>query len=108
MARKYSNIWDASYPFWCAQYKLIPPKTYVDDPWTDTKGFGPWKDCAILQYSSKGRLTGYDGDLDLDKAYIKYVDQRCIKKLHKLLVKERFSPPYVELKQITLDKIKDI
>ena len=70
VARKYSNIWDASYPFWCAQYKLIPPKTYVDDPWTDTKGFGPWKDCAILQYSSKGRLAGYDGNLDLDKAYI--------------------------------------
>ncbi len=39
---------------------------------------------------------------------IQIVDQRCIKKLHKLLVKERFSPPYVELKQITLDKIKDI
>lgn len=59
-----------NYPLWCAQYKLIPPKTYVDNPWTDNKGFGAWNDCTILQYSSKGRLNGYNANLDLDKAYI--------------------------------------
>ena len=70
VCRQFKNVWDASYPLWCAQYKLFAPTTYVEDPWTDTKGFGPWKDCVILQYSSKGRLAGYDSNLDLDKAYI--------------------------------------
>ncbi len=39
---------------------------------------------------------------------IQILDSKCIKKLHKLLVKERFSPPYVELKQTELENIKDI
>jgi lysozyme len=68
VCRQYS--WDASYPLWCAQYKNQNPTGYQDNPWTDSKGFGAWKDCAILQYSSKGQLPGYYGNLDLDKAYI--------------------------------------
>lgn len=70
VARQYKNIWDPSFPFWCAQYKKKAPTVYVDDPWTDVYGFGPWTDCKILQYSSDGRLPGYPKDLDLDKAYI--------------------------------------
>lgn len=71
VARQYSKIWDASFPFWCAQYKKSDvPTTYVDNPWTDDKGFGPWSSCAILQYSSKGSLPGFNGRIDLDKAYI--------------------------------------
>lgn len=62
--------WDPEYPLWCAQYKNQQPTGYQDDPWTDKKGFGAWKDCMILQYSSKGHLPGYIGNLDLDKAYI--------------------------------------
>ena len=62
--------WDASFPLWCAQYKNQQPTSYQSNPWTDTKGFGAWSDCAILQYSSKGRLEGYNHNLDLDKAYI--------------------------------------
>ena len=62
--------WDSKYPLWCAQYANYDPTGYKDRPWTDTKGFGEWKDCIILQYSSKGRLPGYSGNLDLDKAYI--------------------------------------
>ena len=69
VARQFPWTEGKNYPLWCAQYKLIPPKTYVDNPWTDSKGFGAWKDCKILQYSSKGRLNGYDANLDLDKAY---------------------------------------
>lgn len=68
VCRQYA--WDSSYPLWCAQYKNQQPTGYQDDPWTDSKGFGAWKDCVILQYSSKGRLYGYDKNLDLDKAYI--------------------------------------
>ena len=68
VCRQYS--WDSSYPLWCAQYKNQQPIGYQEDPWTDSKGFGAWKDCIILQYSSKGQLPGYYGNLDLDKAYI--------------------------------------
>ena len=68
VCRQYS--WDSSYPLWCAQYKNQQPTGYQDIPWTDSKGFGAWKDCIILQYSSKGHLNGYPGNLDLDKAYI--------------------------------------
>jgi lysozyme len=62
--------WDASFPLWCAQYKNQQPTSYQSNPWTDTKGFGAWAECAIFQYSSKGRLEGYNHNLDLDKAYI--------------------------------------
>ena len=58
------------YPFWCAQYKMLAPTTYVDNPWTDDKGWGAWSGCAILQYSSRGRLSGYNKNLDLDKCYL--------------------------------------
>ena len=68
VCRQYS--WDATYPLWCAQYKNQTPTGYQDNPWTDNKGFGAWQSCQILQYSSKGQLAGYQGYLDLNKAYI--------------------------------------
>lgn len=68
VCRQYS--WRSDYPLWCAQYKNQQPTGYQEDPWTDKKGFGNWQNCAILQYSSKGQLPGYQGNLDLDKAYI--------------------------------------
>lgn len=70
VCRQYKNVWDASFPLWCAQYGDSTPTGYRENPWTDSKGFGPWKDCVILQYSSKGQLHGYSKNLDLDKAYI--------------------------------------
>ena len=68
VCRQYN--WDASFPLWCAQYKSFAETGYQENPWTDSKGFGPWAGCEILQYSSKGKLKGYSGNLDLDKAYI--------------------------------------
>lgn len=62
--------WDPSFPLWCAQYKSMAQTGYQEHPWTDSKGFGAWSGCEILQYSSKGKLKGYSGNLDLDKAYI--------------------------------------
>ena len=70
MCRQYSRQWDASYPLWCAQYANDKETGYQDNPWTDTKGFGAWDSPLIYQYSSKGQLDGYSGNLDLDKAYI--------------------------------------
>ena len=70
VCRQYKTLWNPSYPLWCAQYKNQQPTSYQSNPWTDAKGFGAWSECAILQYSSKGRLDGYNHNLDLDKAYI--------------------------------------
>lgn len=50
---------------WVAQYADDHPTGYQDAPWNEgTYG------CAIRQYSSHGRLDGYSGFLDLDKAYM--------------------------------------
>lgn len=62
--------WDPMYPLWAAQYANYNKTGYKQNPWTDDKGYGPWTAPAIFQYSSKGRLNGYNDDLDLDIAYI--------------------------------------
>ena len=62
--------WDASFPLWCAQYRNQQPSGYQAQPWTDAKGFGAWQPPKIFQYSSKGQLDGYSGNLDLDIAYM--------------------------------------
>lgn len=62
--------WDASFPLWCAQYKNQQPSGYQAQPWTDNKGFGAWQLPKIFQYSSRGQLDGYSGNLDLDIAYM--------------------------------------
>ena len=74
VCRQYKWEKGRDYPLWCAQYKKQAPTTYVNDPWTDTKGFGPWLNPTIYQYSSVGRLPGYSKNLDLDKAYISEAD----------------------------------
>ena len=50
---------------WVAQYADMNPTGYQDAPWNDDAYA-----CAIRQYSSCGRLDGYSGNLDLDKAYM--------------------------------------
>ena len=70
VARQYASVWDASFPFWCAQYANYQYTGYKTNPWTDSYGYGPWKDCKIFQYSSRGRLPGCSKDLDLDLAYL--------------------------------------
>lgn len=53
------------YGMWIAQYANNDPTGYQDKPWKE----GEYA-CAIRQYSSEGRLPGYDGRLDLNKAYM--------------------------------------
>lgn len=50
---------------WVAQYANNDATGYQDSPWNE----GAYS-CAIRQYSSHGRLDGYSGNLDLDKAYM--------------------------------------
>lgn len=49
---------------WIAQYADMNTTGYQDQPWNE----GAYS-CAIRQYSSAGRLTGWNGNLDLNKFY---------------------------------------
>lgn len=53
------------YGLWIAQYADDSYTGYQDTPWNE----GAYE-CAIRQYSSHGRLSGWNGDLDLNKAYM--------------------------------------
>lgn len=50
---------------WIAQYADMDATGYQDEPWNEDA-----YDCVIRQYASTGRLEGWGGNLDLDKAYI--------------------------------------
>lgn len=52
------------YGLWIAQYANNNTTGYQDTPWNE----GAYA-CAIRQYSSHGRLSGYNGNLDLNKFY---------------------------------------
>lgn len=49
---------------WIAQYASNATTGYQDTPWNE----GAYQ-CAIRQYSSAGRLNGWNGNLDLNKFY---------------------------------------
>ena len=59
---------------WCAQYANQDHTDYKTHPWTDNGGFGAWKSDTIRQYSSKGRVTGYGKDLDINRAYMSWAE----------------------------------
>lgn len=50
---------------WVAQYANSSITGYQDHPWNENS-----YSCTIRQYTSSGRLNGWGGNLDLDKAYI--------------------------------------
>ena len=53
-----------AFPLWIAQYADNKPTGYQETPWNE----GAYA-CVMRQYSSCGRLSGYDSNLDLDKFY---------------------------------------
>ncbi|WP_270331768.1 GH25 family lysozyme [Lactococcus lactis] len=55
---------------WVAQYASMNPTGYQSEPWTDGKGYGAWSSAAIHQYSSAGSLANWNGNLDINLAYI--------------------------------------
>ena len=57
-------------PLWVAQYASMNPTGYQSAPWADGKGYGAWSSAAIHQYSSSGTLMNWNGQLDLNLAYI--------------------------------------
>ena len=62
------RVKSAGYPLWIAQYADNNDTGFQKTPWNE----GSY-DCIIRQYSSHGRLNGYNGNLDLNKAYISKV-----------------------------------
>ncbi len=55
----------AGYGLWIAQYPDYVETGYQEHPWNE----GAYN-CLIRQYTSVGKLSGYSGSLDLNKAYI--------------------------------------
>lgn len=55
---------------WVAQYANNSATGYQSDPWLPDGSFGAWSTVTMHQYTSHGRLSGYNGNLDLDIAYL--------------------------------------
>lgn len=55
----------SGYALWIAQYANFEPTGYQEHPWNENAYA-----CSIRQYTSSGRLAGYNNNLDLNKAYI--------------------------------------
>ncbi len=66
----WSPVANGDYGLWVAQYGSNNRTGYQADPWTDNKGYGAWSGPVIFQYSSAGALPGYNGNLDLNIAYM--------------------------------------
>ena len=65
-SKSFMNRFDGigDFGMWIAQYASNDVTGYQETPWNE----GAYN-CAIRQYSSHGRLSGYAGNLDLDKFY---------------------------------------
>jgi GH25 family lysozyme M1 (1,4-beta-N-acetylmuramidase) len=66
----WSKVVAGDYGLWMAQYANDSLTGYKDKPWTDDKGLGAFKFVAIHQYTSHGRLKGWNANLDLNIAYM--------------------------------------
>ena len=55
----------AGYGLWVAQYPDYEQTGYQEHPWNE----GDYN-CLLRQYTSVGKLPGYNGSIDLNKAYI--------------------------------------
>lgn len=65
--------WSAIAPYyglWVAQYASNDTTGYQDSPWFPDGSIGAFSAVCIHQYSSAGRLSGWSGNLDLDRCYL--------------------------------------
>lgn len=69
-AYNWSSVQKAGYPLWLAQYANMENSVgYQDNPWRDSWGNGAFNRIAMHQYTSRGKLPGYNGNLDLNVFY---------------------------------------
>ena len=69
------------YGLWVAQYLYkyyTNGSGYIDNPDSDSKGYGAWSAPTIYQYNSKGQISGYSGNLDINKFYGSAADWRAL------------------------------
>lgn len=59
-----NKVKGTGYALWVAQYANMNDTGYQNSPWNEGK-----YECLIRQYSSSGRLSGWNGRLDLNKFY---------------------------------------
>lgn len=65
--------WSAIAPnhaLWVAQYPNYNHTGYQSDPWFPAGSIGAFKFVTMHQYTSSGRLSGWNGNLDLNIAYL--------------------------------------
>lgn len=71
VCRSYNWSWVAARcGLWVAQYANYHQTDYQTRPWTDNKGTGAWKQISIFQYSSSGRVKGYNANIDINICYM--------------------------------------
>lgn len=77
----WSEVAKAGYPLWGAQYlrKYYDSQVagFVSNP-ALTTGWGAWGTPTVYQYTSRGRLGGYAGELDLDVYYGTRADWKAL------------------------------
>lgn len=66
-AGDWSNVAKLS-GLWFAQYAYNTPMGWTSDPWSDSKSTAPFN-VVMQQFTSHGRINGYNGDLDLSLFY---------------------------------------
>ena len=64
----WSSVANLNVGGWVAQYANNNPMGWDNDPWTDNKGFGAIVP-VMYQYTSHGRISGWNGNLDLNIFY---------------------------------------
>ena len=68
-SQDFSQIVSEGYPLWMAQYAdMNPVYGFKEDPWNNGS-ISPWDRFLIQQYTSCGRLEGWNHGLDFDKFY---------------------------------------
>ena len=67
-ATDWTPVTNLSVAGWIAQYADNNYTGWQNDPWTDNKPFTPFN-VAMYQFTSHGRINGYNGDLDLSLFY---------------------------------------
>lgn len=78
-ALDWSEAAQAGYQLWLAQYGSNEvSEGYQENPWTDGKGTGAFESHVMHQYSSRGRLPGWNGELDLNKFYGSVQDWKAL------------------------------
>lgn len=101
----FSKIAAAGYPLWVAQYANMKYTGIQETPWQNG-AVSPFAKYWMHQYSSCGRLNGYNANLDLDKFYGSEEDWVSLAKGWPIT--EPMAPPAAAKKNISQEIIQDI